>query len=269
VPPAIAVEGVTRSFGDTEVIHETTLAIRPREIFGLIGPSGCGKTTLMKMLVGLAAPTSGTILVNGREPVKFRARDRARIGYVPQQFILYPSLTVEQNARFVAGLYGVGMFRRRRRIRAALQAVGLWDSRRKLARNISGGMQRRLMLATALIHRPSTLFIDEPTAGLDPALRAAVWEHLQGLRDAGATIAVTTQNLEDAGKCDRVALLKGGSVAALGTPEELKRMAVGGEAIDIEADVLERAHLEDLRFLPGVRGVVPRGWGAQRQRPCS
>src|SRR5690606_5464560 len=159
-----------------------------RSVYGLMGPSGCGKTTLVRMLVGLSLPTEGRIDVIERDPARFGTKDRARIGYVPQGFFLYPTLSVWGNALFVGGLYGLGWRKRRRRAREVLRFLELWDARKRLAREISGGMQRRLLLACALLHEPDLLVVDEPTAGLDPLIRSKIWEHLHELREQGVTI---------------------------------------------------------------------------------
>jgi ABC-2 type transport system ATP-binding protein len=261
---AIRARGLSRSFGEAHVVSGLDFEVRHGEIFGLIGPSGSGKSTLVRMLIGELVPSAGEVLVGGRAPARFGPREREQIGYMPQGFVLYPNLTVEQNARFIAGIYGIGWVRRRRRIRELLRLFELWEARRKRAGDISGGMQRRLSLVCALLHNPSVLFIDEPTAGLDPLLRTSIWAHLARLRDAGDTIVVTTQNLDDAAQCDRVALMESGQIVALGTPEDLKRRALGGVALEIEAPALQGYQVEDLRGLPGVQSVRPYGFGGVR-----
>jgi ABC-2 type transport system ATP-binding protein len=234
-------------------------AIEEGRIVGLIGPSGCGKSTTVRMLIGVLAPEQGTVRVLGVEPVHFTSRLRERIGYTPQGFTLYPTLTVIENARFVAGLYGVGWTRRRRRIREVLQFLELWDARNRLARDISGGMQRRLSLACALIHQPALLIVDEPTAGLDPVLREKIWTHLRDLRDQGVTVLVTTQYIDEAVYCDRVAVMNKGTVAATGTPDELRRQVLGGERLLVEVGRLDKGDLVTLLQLPGVHAVDQSG----------
>ena len=253
--PVVSLEGVTKSFGDHLVVDDISLEVNRGQIFGLIGPSGCGKTTLMKVLVGLVSPTSGRAAVRGVEPAQFTTKDRAGIGYTPQGFYLYPSLTVHENAKFVAGLYGVSWLRRRRRIREVLTFLEIWDARKQRASNISGGMQRRLSLACALFHKPGVIFVDEPTSGLDPVLRAKVWEYLQELRNQGATVFITTQHIEEAENCDRVGILNNGSLIALGAPEDIRRDALGGEVIAVEGGSYTRADIIALWELPSVRKV--------------
>ncbi len=260
----IVAQQLGRSFGDHHAVRDATFSVAEGEMFGLIGPSGSGKTTLIKLLVGLLKPTSGKLEVLGAEPAHFQGKHRRQIGYMAQGFVLYPSLTVEQNARFCAGLYGMGWLHRRRRIRTVLKGLELWDARSRLAQNISGGMQRRLSLACSLLHKPRLLFVDEPSAGLDPLLRTRVWEQLEELRSGGTTIVVTTQNLDDAELCDRVAFIRAGRLMKPGTPRELKARALGGEAIDIESPLLRSEHIEELEASPDVRAVRPTSWGAVR-----
>jgi ABC-2 type transport system ATP-binding protein len=258
-PPIITVAGLTKSFDDLTVIDDLTFAVQPGQICGLIGPSGCGKTTTVRLLLGLLQPSSGSVSVLGSDPTRFTSRQRGRIGYTPQGFFLYPTLTVIENARFVAGLYGLGLFRRRRRIREVLQFLELWDARHRLARDVSGGMQRRLELACAMFHRPTLLFVDEPTAGLDPVLRVKVWNHLRTLCDQGATVFVTTQYIDEAEYCDMVAILNRGRLAAHGTPEELRLSAMDGEEVEVETDRVTRPVMVALLSLDGVQSVQRAG----------
>ena len=229
----IRVEGLTRRFGKEEVLRGVDLEVQKGEIFGLIGPSGAGKTTLMRVLTGYLAPSGGGAEVLGRPPSEFGPKEQGRVGFMPQGFVLYGQLSVRQNLDFVAGLYGLGFRERRRRVREALEFVELWEHRRKAASNVSGGMQRRLQLAAAIVHEPELLFVDEPTANLDPILRRRFWEEFRVLRDGGHTLFVTTQYVGEAELCDRVGLLSGGKLAAVGTPEELRREAFGGETIEL------------------------------------
>lgn len=229
----IRVEGLTRSFGKEQVLKGVDLVVEKGEIFGLIGPSGAGKSTLMRTLTGYLAPSEGEAEVLGRPPSEFGPGERRRVGFMPQGFVLYGQLSVRQNLSFVAGIYGLGFRERRRRVREALEFVELWEHRRKAAANVSGGMKRRLQLAAAIVHEPELLFVDEPTANLDPILRRRFWEEFRALRDGGRTLFVTTQYVGEAELCDRVGLLSGGELVAVGTPEELRREAFGGEAIEL------------------------------------
>lgn len=256
--------GVIKKFGDRPVVTGLDLVVPRGVIFGMIGPSGCGKTTIIRLLLGVLAPSAGEMRVLGTPPAQFTTRLRAKIGYTPQGFTLYPTLTVQENARFVGGLYGIGWFRRRRRVREVLTFLELWDARNRLARDISGGMQRRLSLACALLHRPDLLFVDEPTAGLDPMLRAKIWDYLRSLAKQGATVVVTTQYIDEAVYCDTVAVLHRGHVAAIGTPDALRERAMGGDALDVELPAYTRESVLALWAVPEVRAVEPHGPGLLR-----
>ncbi len=239
-PPRIADEdlvvvmrNVSRRFADRVVVRGIDLSVARGTILGIIGPSGAGKTTTIRMLTGGIDPTSGDVRVLGRPPKKFRRRERERIGYMPQLFTLYGDLTAGENVDFVASLFGMLFRRRRRRVREVLKVVDLWDARGRLARKLSGGMQRRLELACALVHEPELIILDEPTAGLDPLLRGSIWDELHRLRDDGRTLLVTTQHVAEAEECDAVALIVRGRIIALAPPEELRRMATNGDLLDI------------------------------------
>lgn len=231
---AIEVRDVVKRFGSEEVLKGVDLAVEEGEIFGLIGPSGSGKSTLMRTLTGYLSPSKGGVEVLGLPPAAFGPKEKRRVGYMPQGFVLYPQLSVRQNLNFVAGLYGLrGFGKRRRRVRETLEFVELWGDRRKAAGDVSGGMQRRLQLAAAVVHEPELLFVDEPTANLDPILRRRFWEEFRSLREDGRTLFVTTQYVGEAELCDRVGLLADGKLVAAGTPEELRREAFGGETIEL------------------------------------
>jgi ABC-2 type transport system ATP-binding protein len=236
---AVYASGVTKRFDDRDVVQGLDLEIEPGQIFGIIGPSGCGKTTTIRMMLGVLRPTEGELLVMGRPPHKFRRRDRERIGYMPQLFVMFPELSVMENIDFAASIYGMNWFGRGKRIRAALEFVELWDARSRPAGQLSGGMQRRLELATTLVHDPSVIFLDEPTAGIDPVLRAKVWDRFRELRDAGRTLIVTTQYVTESEYCDRIAVLKDGQLVASGPPEDVRRGAMGGEVVIVSGPDLD------------------------------
>jgi ABC-2 type transport system ATP-binding protein len=225
--------GVTRRFDGTNAVIGLDLEIPAGEVVGLIGPSGSGKTTTIRMITGSLGPTAGTVEVLGENPAKFRRRTRERIGYMPQLFSLYPDLSVGENVDFAAALYGLVLWRRWRRRRAVLKLLSLWDVRARRASRLSGGMKRRLELAAAMVHEPDLLILDEPTAGIDPMLRRTVWDEIHRLRDGGVTALVTTQYVTEAEECDRVALLSEGRLIAFGTPDELRREALGGEVVEV------------------------------------
>ena len=234
----VAMRGVSRRFEDRIVLSGVDLAVPRGTILGIIGPSGAGKTTTIRMLTGALAPTTGDVSVLGRDPRKFRRSERERIGYMPQQFTLYDDLTAGENIDFVASLFGMLWRRRRRRVKEVLHIVDLWDARGRQAGRLSGGMQRRLELACALVHEPDLIILDEPTAGIDPLLRGTIWDELHRLRDSGRTLLVTTQHVSEADECDAVAMIVGGEIVALAAPEELRRLATHGDLIDIETSAL-------------------------------
>jgi ABC-2 type transport system ATP-binding protein len=246
----VSMADVARRFGDRVVVHGINLTVPRGTILGIIGPSGAGKTTTIRMLTGGLEPTSGDVRVLGRPPKRFRRADREQIGYMPQLFTLYGDLTAGENVDFVASLFGMLFRRRRRRVREVLKVVDLWDARGRVASKLSGGMQRRLELACALVHEPELIILDEPTAGIDPLLRGAIWEELHRLRDAGRTLLVTTQQVAEAEECDAVALIVGGQIIALATPDELRRSATNGDLLDIQT-----ATVFDGSDLVGMEGV--------------
>jgi len=255
----IQMDGVTRRFNGVRAIHDLSLRVEPGSIVGLIGPSGSGKTTAVRMLTGTLEPTEGAIRVLGEDPRRFSRRVRERIAYMPQLFSLYADLTAHENVSFVASLYGRPWWSRRGAVRRALEVVDLWDARRRLARNLSGGMQRRLELACAVVHDPQVLFIDEPTAGVDPLLRRAIWDELRRMRDEGRTLLVTTQYVGEAEYCDRIALLAEGELVAMDEPAALRRAVFGGEVLELDADrPLEPDAVANVAEVLAVRQSRPR-----------
>jgi ABC-2 type transport system ATP-binding protein len=260
--PVLELDGLTVRFGGQEIIHNLSLAVTPGQIYGLVGPSGGGKTTLLRAALGLLAPDEGEARLFGEPALSLPRRLRQRVGYVPQSFTLYPNLTVGENLDFVAGLYGLGWRHRRRRIRATLETMDLSEHRGKVARDLSGGMQRRLQLAAALLHEPGLLVVDEPTAGIDPVLRARCWEEFRAIADSGCTVFFTTQYVNEAEQCDYVALVAGGGLLAEGTPGALRRLAYGGDVVDLAAPDLDWSAVSELARLPLVRGVdrAAPGW---------
>jgi len=259
IDPSVAVRmaGVSRRFNGTQAVIGLDLEVPAGEVVGLIGPSGSGKTTTIRMITGSLGPTAGTVEVLGERPSAFRRRTRERIGYMPQLFSLYPDLTVGENVDFAAAIYGLMFWRRWRRRRAVLQLLSLWDVRGRRASQLSGGMKRRLELAAAMVHEPDLLILDEPTAGIDPLLRRTVWDEIHRLRDRGVTALVTTQYVTEAEECDRVALLSEGRLIAYGTPDDLRREALGGEVVEVTMQGL--FDVGTLQRSPGVKGVRQTG----------
>ncbi len=251
--PIITMRGVTRAFDDRVAVDDLSLDVVPGTILGVVGPSGSGKTTTIRMLTGTLGRTAGEIRVLGEDPMEFSRRTRGRIAYMPQLFSLYEDLSAQENVGFVAALYGIGPFKRRALIRRALDVVDLCDARHRLARDLSGGMQRRLELACALVHSPDVLFIDEPTAGIDPLLRQSIWDELRELKEQGRTLLVTTQYVTEAEFCDRVALIVDGELVALDEPEALRQMVFGGDVLQV--DTVRAVDPELLSNEPGVERV--------------
>jgi ABC-2 type transport system ATP-binding protein len=251
----VVASGISKRYGETDVVKDVSFEVDGGQIFGIVGPSGSGKTTLIRMLLGVLLPTAGELQVLDRRPSKFRRRDRERIGYMPQRFILFPELSVMENLHFAASMYGVSWFRRGKRMRAVLDFVELWDARSRPAGLLSGGMQRRLELAATLIHNPELIVLDEPTAGVDPVLRAKFWEHFRQLRDAGRTIIATTQYVTESEYCDKLMVLKEGRLLTIGTPDAIRREALGGETVIVSGADLDRRAVLTLRAVEGVNQV--------------
>ena len=232
----IEMQHVTKTFSDKDAVSDVSLVVPAGQIFGLVGPSGCGKTTTVRMFTGVYTPTKGKLWVLGASPHSFNKRIRERIGYMPQLFVLYPTLTVWENLNFVASLYGLNWFRRRKRLEMLLDFVELRPARNTLAANVSGGMKRRLELACSLVHDPELLFADEPTAGVDPVLRGKFWEHFNQLKADGHSLVVTTQYVAEVAYCDQVAVMRNGRLLMVDTPDNLRRQALGGEVIRLTVD---------------------------------
>ena len=227
-------KALTKRFGNLTAVDELTIAIEPKEIVGLVGPNGAGKTTVIKMLTTLLPPNSGTATIDGYSIARDAARVRRVIGYVPQLLSADGGLTGYENLLMFAKLYDVPRRERNQRIAEVLEFMGLSAFSDKLVRTYSGGMIRRLEIAQTMLHRPKLLFLDEPTIGLDPVARKAVWQHVQQLReDFGTTILLTTHYMEEADTlCSRLAIMHLGKVAAMGSPSELKSSVGDGVTLD-------------------------------------
>ncbi len=213
--------GLRMAFGDLVAVAALDLEVRRGEIFGLLGPNGSGKTTTIRMLTGLLEPTSGSAMVAGIDVIKSPERVRQRIGYMSQRFGFYEDLTIHENIRFYGGVYGLIGKERRDRIEEQLATYRLGDRARQLAGTLSGGWKQRLALACATVHRPALVFLDEPTAGVDPASRLLFWELIRQHARDGMTVVVTTHYMDEAERCERLAFLSRGHLIGIGTPTEI------------------------------------------------
>lgn len=251
----IEMKGVTKRFDDAVAVEDLDFTVHEGEIFGFIGPSGSGKTTTIRLMNGTYKPTAGTATIFGQPADRMSLRVRESIGYLPQLFILYPNLSVKENIDFSASLYGMSWFGRRKRRREVLDFVELWEHQGKLARDISGGMQRRLALASSLIHNPRLIFLDEPTAGIDPILRAKFWDAFHRLKAEGRSLFVTTQYVTEAEYCDHVAVLGQGRIIAIDTPENLRSHAFGGEIVEVRSPQIGHATRPLFGRVNGLRSI--------------
>jgi ABC-2 type transport system ATP-binding protein len=252
---AIFVEHLTKKFGNFTAVEEVSFEARRGEIFGLLGPNGSGKTTTIRMMLGLLVPTTGHIEVLGTPINGSSLEVRARIGYMSQKFSLYNDLTVLQNLRFYGAAYGLRGETLRARVHEALIRSGLNGREDAKTKDLSGGWRQRLALSAAILHRPEVIFLDEPTAGVDPISRRAFWDLLYELAAEGITIFVTTHYMDEAEHCHRLAFLQRGRRIAYGSPEEIKREKMRGEVLEIETEDAAAA----LRILRAARdaGTLP------------
>ena len=234
-PVAIHVEHLTRRFGAFVAVDDVSFDVKRGEVFGFLGSNGAGKSTTIRMLCGLLTPTSGVASIDGIDVGKDPEGVKRRIGYMSQRFSLYELLTVDQNIRFYAGLYGLEGERLERRRRFALDIAGLAGRENERARNLSGGWKQRLALGCALLHEPPIVFLDEPTGGVDPVSRRDFWRLIDDLSQGGTTVLVTTHYLDEAERCDRVAIIHAGRLAAIGTTAELKSVFRDRPILEVRA----------------------------------
>jgi ABC-2 type transport system ATP-binding protein len=233
IDSAVTVEmrHLTRRFGSIVAVRDLNLTIAKGEVFGLLGPNGSGKTTTIRMLCGLIAPSEGTAIVAGIDVVQSPDLIKEKIGYMSQRFGLYEDLTVAENMDFYGGIYGLEGAGRRGRVAEVVKFLGLDRRLKQMAGTLSGGWKQRLALACALMHGPAVIFLDEPTAGVDPAARRGFWSTIHTLATQGTTVIVTTHYMDEAAQCWRVALLSQGHLIALGTPDEVAKQ-VGGKTLE-------------------------------------
>jgi ABC-2 type transport system ATP-binding protein len=255
---AIAARSLRRTFkGGIEAVRDLDLTVSNGEVFGFLGPNGAGKTTTVRMLCTLLPPTAGSASVAGLDVVQDAAEIRRRIGVALQEIGLDPVQTGRELLELQCGLYGITGRRGRERAAELLELVGLADAADRRTKTYSGGMKRRLDLASALVHSPTVLFLDEPTTGLDPASRLTIWEEVRRINAGGSTVFLTTQYLEEADKlCDRLAIIDDGRIVAEGTPEQLKA-EMGHDVVSVSLNGADPAATEAaLAGLPGLERVV-------------
>jgi ABC-2 type transport system ATP-binding protein len=254
---AIDVQHIVKKFGDFTAVKGISFAVEEGEIFGLLGPNGAGKSTLIRMMVTLLPPTSGTALINGFDVVKQSDGVRQSIGVIPQAMTSDLELSVEENLIIFAKLYSVPRVKRERLINELLEAVELTQWRHAQVKNLSGGMRRRVEIARGLVHEPRIFFLDEPTTGLDPVSRVAVWEMLAKIkRERNLTILITTHYMDEADKlCDRIAIVDHGELKALDSPLTLKASIPGKNSLEVSFSNAPADWRERIERLPGVESV--------------
>ncbi len=257
-------DSVVKRYGDHVALHGVTLSLQPGECFGLLGPNGAGKSTLMSLVAGLRTPDAGTITLDGRPLAGGDATGKLALGFVPQSIALYEDLTAEQNLRIFGELCGLRGTELRRRIAEGLESVQLADRGRDAVKTFSGGMQRRLNLVAALLHRPKLLLCDEPTVGIDPQSRNAIFELLERLNRAGLTIVYSTHYMEEATRlCSRIGIIDHGRILALGTLDDL----LGRLPFEDEISFPDAPETKDFAGHLAPLGTVTGGDGTLRFRP--
>lgn len=254
----IVVDGLVKRFGPFVAVDHVSFQVERGEIMGFIGPNGAGKSTLIRILCGLLHPSAGRALVAGIDVALDPESVRKRIGYMSQKFSLYSDLSVSENLRFFGGIYGVPRAEMASRLRFAIDMAGLAGREHALVSTLAGGWKQRLALGAAILHRPSILFLDEPTSGVDPDSRRRFWELIHTLGAEGVSILVSTHYMDEAEYCHRIALINHGRMIALGSPRELKQQSVGGELLAVECARSGDAVIV-LQGLAGVRDVAMFG----------
>ncbi len=249
---------LTKRFGAFVAVDHISFDIHPGEIWGFLGPNGAGKSTTIRMLCGILDPTEGTAEVLGYNVQRDPEAVKARIGYMSQRFSLWADLTVRENLEFYAGVYGLDRMTTQRQVDKLLARTGLEDRQGNVTAVLSGGFRQRLALACATIHRPQMVFLDEPTAGVDPVSRRQFWDLIGRFSDEGTTIMVTTHYMDEAEHCDRLAFIYQGRIIAEGSPAEIKREQIPGQILEIRTDRLIEA-LAVVETLPGVREAALYG----------
>ena len=248
---AVEVEDLVKAFGSFVAVDHISFQVEKGEIFGFLGPNGAGKSTTIRMVCGLLLPTSGRGSVAGFDLVKEPEKIKQVIGYMSQKFSLYEELTVMENLHFFGGIYGLSGSLQKEREKKAIEMAGLMDLREQTTRTLAAGWKQRLALGCAILHRPSVLFLDEPTSGVDPISRRNFWSLIRQMGEEGVTTFVTTHYMDEAENCDRLALIYRGKIIALGTPSELKAGTLSRGVMEVECDPLIPA-LDLLKAQPWV-----------------
>jgi ABC-2 type transport system ATP-binding protein len=257
---AVEVNGLTKHFGAVTAVDNLSFSVRPGEIFGLVGPDGAGKTTAMRMFASVMRPDAGSIVIDGIDVLAHPEQTKRHVSYMPQRFGLYEDLTVEENIRFYADLFEVPRELWQTRAQSMLVASDMTQFRKRLAGQLSGGMKQKLGLTCSLVHTPRVLLLDEPTTGVDPLSRREFWQILYSLRAEGVAMLISTAYLDEAERCDRLALLHRGTMMYCDTPAKLKAR-MPGAMLEIAAP--EPRKLRDVLLpLPGVASVLLVGNGA-------
>ncbi|OPZ86697.1 MAG: putative ABC transporter ATP-binding protein YbhF [bacterium ADurb.Bin429] len=255
VPLAVEVTDLVKRFGAFTAVDHISFTVPKGEIFGFLGPNGAGKSTTIRMLCGILVPTAGSGRVAGFDVVTESERIKTRIGYMSQKFSLYEDLTVEENIEFYGGVYGVSRHKLAERKQWILEMANLTERRTSLTGELAMGWKQRLALGCAIVHEPEILFLDEPTAGVDPISRRTFWDLIYDVAGQGVTVFVTTHYMDEAEHCDRLAMIYNGQLIALGSPQALKDRTVSGVLLDIQAQPAMAA-LEALEEAPGVTDVT-------------
>jgi ABC-2 type transport system ATP-binding protein len=241
----VLVRDLTKCFGAFTAVNGINFSVKRGEIFGFLGPNGAGKSTTIRMLCGLLKPTSGSAMVLGHDTARHSLELRSEIGYMSQEFSLYEDLTADENVDLFAGIYGLPPSRKQQRKEWALVSAGLTERRNTLTRNLSRGHRQRLALSCSLIHEPKLLFLDEPTSGVDPATRRNFWSIVGELAERGVTVMVTTHHMDEAERCDRLALIYRGGIVATDTPQALMDLRMKGEILKVA--------------IPGLKSILEEG----------
>jgi ABC-2 type transport system ATP-binding protein len=248
---AVEARELSKIYGDLVAVDRLSLSVREGEVFAFLGPNGSGKTTTIRMLCGIITPTNGNGRVLGFDIASQSEAIKARIGYMSQRFALYEDLTVHENLDFYAGVYQVPRAGRAQRVAELITMAGLTGREKQLAGHLSGGWKQRLALGCAIVHQPPLLFLDEPTAGVDPVSRRSFWTLIYSLARDGVTIFLTTHYIDEAEHADRVALMLAGKMIALAPPRELRESGLHGTLFEVDAEPA----VDALDFLPTVAGV--------------